>query len=175
MKKIYRVFMIIIPIFILFMLIDSFFLSPSTAEAEPEFDHKNMVMSEVTDEQIIGVSSTYSAFMTSTHQIGKKNNIRGKYSEFNVDLYEFSAKKVSGIMTLSATHVKDSALTLNIDSDLNEGEMKIVVIRDNEILEYVSVGESVQLQYDVSGEHTYCVKMIAKDANMSVSVSRTVS
>ena len=73
---------------------------------------------------------------------------------------------------MSATKAVDCTLKITVESTLKEGEMKIAVIRDGEMLEYPDVGTTVSVEYDVVGEHTYYVKALFEDADMKFSVYR---
>ena len=91
------------------------------------------------------------------------------------DRVEFKCDKITGIKRISATKVSDCTLTISISSKLSSGKAKIVVICDNEILEYVDVGQDLSFTYKITGEHFYSVKVLCEDAALEIAVNRVVS
>ena len=85
-----------------------------------------------------------------------------------------TCKKITGILRVSATKVSDCTLTINISSKLLSGNAKIVVICDDEIINYIEFDQEITLTYDVKGEHIYSVKILAEEAKLEISVKREV-
>ena len=50
--------------------------------------------------------------------------------------------------------------------------MKIVVIMDERIVEYVDVNSKCKLTYTVAGEHLIYVKILGEKAQMEINVTR---
>ena len=151
-------------------------IDPSSMKNGSDIDLKNFSVDSLTDEQIASTPGRYSAFSSSQRSSGGYSGVRdSRYSDYDRDRCSYSAKKITGIMTVSATKVKNSTLNLTIESNLKAGEMKIVVVRDNEILEYVDVSQTCELSYESDGEHFYYVKIICNKAQASISVSRNIS
>lgn len=148
------------------------------SEGRPDvekLDLSNFSLENLTDNQIVCIESQYSAYRYKSSKNGNETGIDNqRYEAYDRDQLSFSAKKITGIHPLIATKVSDGNLHIKIESSLNSGEMKIVVIRDDKILEYLEVGKVVELNYYADGEHTYYIKLLGKDANMSITVSREI-
>ena len=83
-----------------------------------------------------------------------------------------SSKEITGIRVVSSAKAVDCTLELNVSSKINGGRAKIVIIRDNEIVEYLDFGTDVQRVYEVQGEHLYVVKIVCEKAAVEVNVTR---
>ena len=100
--KIRNVGFIIAAVGLLAIIVSSFFFGEKTQE--PELDVHNFEISEITDEQIVHISSEYTAYMSSWRAWGEDSDISGsKYEEEDHDITEFSSEKISGIKTVCAT------------------------------------------------------------------------
>ena len=161
---------------ILVMLLSSLIsvlVDPSSILA-PELE--NFAPETVSDGEIVASGEHFNAFRISTHKSGESTGIGGFiYDEYDHDKVKLSVKWITGIKLLSASKVKDATLDLNIESTLESGDAKIVIIRDREIVEYVDLGQSVNLSYEVSGEHTYYVKLLCADAKLTASATRDIT
>lgn len=74
------------------------------------------------------------------------------------------------------TKARDCILHIIVDSTLDAGEMKLVIVVDEKtIVEYIPVGEKVDLYYTVEGEHTYYVKALCDEAKVNVTVTREMT
>ena len=138
----------------------------------PYFDLDDFTIEEITDEQIVHIGDYCTGFIV--HERGTGSKTGSADLRYDCDKYEYSSKSVSGIKNISYSGVSNATLKLSITSVLKEGEAKIVVIMDNQILEYVELGSEKQLIYEVDGKHEFYVKLICKDANVEITVSRTI-
>lgn len=174
-RKIIYIGTVIVLIGFAFIMINAIIQGPSD-DGEPDLDLKTFSIETVTDEQIIGISSNYRSYLASQKYSGTDTDIsNARYEDCDKTKCTLSAKKINGIQTVSATRAQDCVLTLDIESSLDAGEMKIAVVMDGEILEYVPVGGSAHFVYNVTGEHYYYVKIIAENAEMSISVNRNIA
>ena len=150
-------------------------VNPADEFGVEKLDLSNFSLEKITDEQIISIDSQYRAYRYKSSRKGSETGVDNRrYEDYDRDQLSFSAKKITGIHPIQATKVTDGTLRVNIESKLNSGEMKIVVIRDDEILEYLEVGRPLELNYSAEGEHTYYIKLLCKEANMSVTVTREI-
>ena len=149
-------------------------INPSNDSNIVKIDLDEFSLETLTDEQII-YGKQYRAYRYSGQNIGKSTGVGGRFEKVDCDKSTMTVKKITGVCVRSATKIKDSTLHLTIESTLNSGEMKIVVIRDEEIIEYLEVGQTHNLVYDVEGEHIYYVKFLCVEANTEVSVLREIA
>ncbi len=157
-KKVNIVILILFPIMLTVILIVN---GPSLVEScrkrgEPlPINLDEFSLDTVTEEEIINydISRSY-------RKKTKKNFI--------------STKEMTGIYAVSSAKAVDCTLELNISAKLNGGKAKIVVIRDNEIVEYLDFGGDVQRVYEVQGEHLYVVKLVCEQAAVEVTVTRNL-
>ena len=147
------------------------------------FDHSTDVSKALEDFSIDSLSSEdiskneyASVFAVSRkYKSGTKTGVDGASKYEDTDKIEFKCKKITGIKRVSATKVSDCTLTINVSSKLLSGNAKIVVVCDDEILDYIEFGQEKTLTYDVIGEHIYSVKMLAEEAELEISVEREIS
>ncbi len=139
----------------------------------PGFDWDNYALENVTDEQIIYLETAYKAFFNVEKHGGQTSGVyKCKTDKTRTS---FSSKKINGVATVSTTKVENATLELEIESTHNSGKMKIAIVMDEEIVEYVEVGEKVSLSYNVTGKHFYKVKIVCENANMSIKVVRKIT
>ena len=83
-----------------------------------------------------------------------------------------SVKKLNGILAISETKAEDETVRFEISSNLEEGKMRIFVIKnDSEVLQEVAVNRDVVLEYRSDGKNTYTIKILAVDAKLKVSIN----
>ena len=146
-------------------------------------DHSTKVSKELEDFSIDRLSSEdisnneyASVFAASRkYKSGTRTGVDGASKYEDTDRIEFKCKKMTGIMRVSATKASNCTLTINVSSKLLSGNAKIVVICDDEILEYVDFGQEKTLTYDVIGEHIYSVKILAEESELEIIVERVIN
>jgi hypothetical protein len=126
----------------------------------------------VTEEEIINYK-IHRAYRTKTKNYGDRTGA-DKYADKDYANNFISTHEITGIYVISTTKAVDCTLELNVSSELTGGRAKIVVIRDNEIVEYLDFGDGKQLVYDVKGEHLYVVKLVCEKAALEVTVNRNL-
>ena len=83
-----------------------------------------------------------------------------------------SVRKLNGILAVSETKAEDETVRFEISSNLEEGKMRIFVIKnDSEVLQEVAVNRDVVLEYRSDGKNTYTIKILAVDAKLKVSIN----
>ena len=166
---------IFLAVFSVTFIVAILFIRLFCVESESPLDFDNMTLDELTDDEIIDLFNCYKALFSQSRNYGSSTGVDiDDIGEADADNNIFSAGEITGIKTISATRIKDGTLSLNIDSKLSSGKMKIVVVMDGEILEYVDVNTVCDLTYTVSGEHLIYVKILCEKAQMEISVIRGV-
>ena len=145
-------------------------LSSNVSKELENFSIDNLSAEDIINKEF---SSTFAS--SSKYQGGTETGVDGASKYVDSDRIEFKCKKTTGINCVSATKVTDGTLTINISSKLSSGNAKFVIIRDKEILEYIDFGQDKTLIYDVKGEHIYYVKILAEEAELSISVEREIN
>ena len=130
-------------IFITIALALILFIRPQLQEKEKEkfasFEIDNLSVAQIVD----GKDSCWES--------GTRYSLHGGgSSQTDYDNGKFSMEKISGIKTISSTLLKSGTLTLEIESKLDSGEMKIVLIQGNEIIEYIQPGVKVTRTFTTS-------------------------
>lgn len=165
---------ILVSFLMVFMILRSI-ISSGDGIDEPNFDCENFELNEVKNEQIIHISNNYNGFMSVEKHSGESSGITNtRLRDVDYTNVSFSSKEISGIKTVSATKAKDCTLVLDIDSALNFGNARLVIVKGGEIVEYIELGQKVQRTYEVSGEHVFYVKLVGKEANIEISVARSI-
>ena len=134
---------------------------------------KNFRIDDLTESEIINKEFGRGYVASTRYTNNSETGVPNTLDHIDSDNVETSYKKFIGIETVSATKVKNSVLKLDIESELTEGVGKIVVICDNEIVEYLEFNESRTLTYEVRGEHIYSVKILCESAKINIKVSRS--
>ena len=154
----------------LFMLI---YTRNSTYDGMPKL--KDFQINAITDMQIVNNDYYYSSLLDQQSFSGDSSGVsKERLRKYDRENVKYSVEKITGINTVSATKVENSTVTFYIDSKLYSGEMMLVVIMDNEIIDRLDVNDSVMLSYDVEGEHLYLIKMICKNAKVEINISRHI-
>ena len=86
----------------------------------------------------------------------------------------FSCKKISGVKTLHATKSPYDTLTLKFSSQLDAGNLEIVIIVDGEYYCHVPVNQISTVELTNIGNKTVVVKAAAESASLKISVQRDV-
>lgn len=144
-------------------------------EKEPDIDLDNFVISELTETQIVKISNRSSSYLTGSSYSGEQTRVsKQEYSDADYDMISFNAKKTTGIITLSASRVVDSKLSIIIDCKKCIGDAKLFIIMDDQIIDTIDDIASFDKTYDATGEHNFYVKLAAKDAEVDITVSRNI-
>lgn len=171
MKKICYIGAAIMAVAILLILVIGLF-NPDTSD-NTDLNLKSFKISELTDETIVSVDSDFKAFMTRTGRSGSRSGIDSLYfMDVDGDKTEYSAKKITGVNTVSATLAKDCTLVLNIDTTLEAGNAEVVVIMDDKIVNRFNAGDKKVLEYKVNGEHMFYVRILCEKAKISITTTR---
>ncbi len=105
------------------------------------------------------------------------------YSEadYDYDLYDraecyFEADNFSGIRTVSVSCASDSHIILTIKavSDASEDDVKVVITSEREIIATLNANEPMIYTVDTEGAEHIFVKIIGDQANVSITVTRTI-
>ena len=135
-------------------------------------DLESFSIDNLTDEQI-ATETKARAYKSSTNYKNNSGSGASSIVTLDSDRIQFSCKSITGIDRVSLTKAKDCTLTLNISSELKSGKAKIVIVRDDMILDYVEFNETKELTYTVTGEHLFTVKILCEDAELSIEVVRS--
>ena len=138
---------------------------------ESSLDLENFSIDSLTDEQI-ATETKARAYKSSTNYKNNSGSGASNIAQLDSDRIKFSCESITGIDRVSLTKAKDCTLTLNISSELKSGKAKIVIVRDDMILDYVEFNETKELTYTVTGEHLFTVKIMCEDAELSIEVTR---
>lgn len=158
---------VVISIVVLFIIL----LSPSM-DIEDVNGNEKTNLAVIEADEIISGSDHFSAFSSYTSQSGSRTNVTGNLKNYDYQECAFKCQKISGIMTLQVTKTTCEQLTLEISSELEEGNMEIVIIIDGEYYAYVPVNQNSTIKLsDIAGK-TVIVRMAAESAKLSVSVKR---
>lgn len=146
------------------------FSSPSAIEDMNGPNNINLAVIDMNE--ILSDVDEYSSILSWSTQKGLKTNIDGRLSEYNYEECTFSCKKLSGVKTLQATRMMHDTLTLAVSSQLDAGNLEIVIIVDGEYHSHVPVNQNASVVLtDISGK-TVVVKLAAESAELNVSVKR---
>ncbi|MBQ9744296.1 MAG: hypothetical protein IJW19_04135 [Clostridia bacterium] len=151
------------------IFIGSFIVNKINSQGQglEDFDYNNL-----SNEQIIETVAKYEGFGNEKKQYGDQSGIDDKYKYYDYANCYHSSEKITGILTVQSTKAINQKVKFTITSNLESGYMKIVVIKNGEIIEYIDVNQTVSREYDCIGENDIYIKIIASTAKMNISVER---
>ena len=133
----------------------------------------NTELAVIAQDEILSSQDVYTAFSLHTGYDGAKTHVVGKMKDYDYEECSLSCKKLSGTYTLQATKTDANQLTLDITSQLDEGNMEIVIIVDGELYTSLPVNQEYSITLiDIAGK-TILVKIAAESAKMEAYVKRT--
>lgn len=135
-------------------------------------DLENFSIDTLTDEQI-ATETKARVYKSSTNYKNNSGSGASSIAKLDADRIQFSCKSITGIKKVSLTKAQDCTLRLNISSELKSGKAKIVILCDDQILDYVEFNETKELTYTVTEEHIFTVKILCEDAELSIEVVRS--
>ena len=124
-------------------------------------------------EDFVSSSNNYSAFSSYTSYKGSNTTVTGKMKDYDYQECAFSCQKISGVMTVQATKTKSDTLTLDISSQVESGNMEIVVIVDGQYYDHIPVNQSNTVVLSNVADKLVVVRIGAESAKMQVTVKRT--
>ena len=149
--------------------------SPDDKEAILDLD--NLDITQVSKEKVINVVR-YGNFEAGEHKKGRSTGVKGDYADYDYDNCRYSIEKCTGIFTVSSTKVGEAELSIDVSVILYSGELKMFIIRDNEIIEefVLESGETqIKRNYLSNKSQMYYVKIVANNAAVDIDISRNVT
>ena len=142
----------------------------TTDENMPDY----LGMDSIKDEFVINTANRYSAYELNRNYSGESSGItNAAYTDVDFDHASVSFEKITGIMTISSTKCANSTIKMSIDSTIALGDAKIVVIKDGQIIQEVSIGENLELSISSTQESIILVKLISFSAyEVEITVDR---
>lgn len=145
--------------------------NPSVDIADTNGD-ADTTLSAITRDEIISSSNNFSAFSSRYSHKGEATEVTGRMKDYDYAECFYSCKKISGIMTLQATQTSNEQLFLEISSQLNQGNMEIVIIIDGQYYNSIPVNQTQTVVLSGIANKLVLVKIAAESAKMQVSVKR---
>ena len=146
-------------------------LSPSVAiEDINGCEDTSLAVIDIYD--ILSNANNFSAFKSYASQSGEQTGVAGKMKQYDYDVVTFRCEKISGIKTLQVTKAIQNQVVLEIDSQLDAGNMEIAIIVDGEYYDSVvaNKGSSIVLT-GIKGK-IIIVRIAAESARADVSITR---
>jgi len=136
---------------------------------------ENINLNTITLEEIINIEDEYRAMNSAgTKTSGSRTKVVGSLKEVDYDYCSFTSSDVSGIATIQATRTNCKKIVLEIESQLNSGNLEIVIIIDDEYYKHVAVNQAQTVELDDISEKTVVVRIGAESANTHVVVKRSM-
>lgn len=149
-------------------------LAPSV-DIEDSNGSENTSLAVIDTNDILSSTNNFSAFSSNASQSGDHTDVVGKLKKYDYDEVTFRCKKISGIKTLQVTKAISDQMTLEIDSQLDAGNMEIVIIVDGEYYDSVAANKASSIVLTGIIGKTVIVKMAAESAKVNISIKRLVS
>lgn len=148
-------------------------LSPSV-DIEDANGPYNTDLAVIGMNEILSDADEYSSFLNRETQKGLQTQISGRLSKYDYQECSFTCKRISGVKTLQATKVTQEKLTLEFSSQLDAGNLEIVIVVNGEYHSNVPVDQNVSVVLTEMSGKTVVVKLAAESATLNISVKRHV-
>lgn len=135
---------------------------------------ENTSLAVIDTNDILSSTNNFSAFSSNSSQSGGHTGVVGKLKKYDYDKVTFRCKKISGIKTLQVTKAISDQMTLEIDSQLDTGNMEIIIIVDGDYYDRVAANKVSSVVLTGIIGKTVIVKMAAECATMNISIKRLV-
>lgn len=122
---------------------------------------------------LVSSPNHYSAISSYTSYKGSNTTVVGTMKDYDHQECAFSCQKISGVMTVQATKTKCDTLTLDISSQVDSGNMEIVVIVDGQYYDHIPINQSNTVILSNVADKLVAVRIGAESAKMNVTVKRT--
>ena len=114
----------------------------------------------------------YSAYMSHASHEGASTSVKGTKKEYDYQYCSFGCKEISGVKTIQVTKSTENQISLNISSQVEEGNMEIVIIIDDIYYDHVPVNQDCSVILNDVAEKEVVVKIGAESAKMQITVER---
>lgn len=148
-------------------------LAPSV-DIEDSNGSENTSLAVIDTKDILSSTNNFSVFSSNVSQSGEHTGVVGKLKEYDYDEVIFRCEKISGIKTLQVTKATSDQMTLEIDSQLDAGNMEIIIIVDGEYYDSVATNKVNSVVLTDIIDKTVIVKIAAESAKMNISIKRLV-
>lgn len=173
MNKTTMIICISIGALLVVIILIAMFLSPSIEIADSNGENDTS-LAVLTMDDLLSDKDNYSAYFTHYSYSGSETNVNGILEEMDRDVCRYSAKKISGTITLQATKTTNDSMTLEITSDLTVGNAEIIVMIDGEYYSHIATNKTDTIVLEKISGKLVIVRMGTESAAISVSVKRTL-
>lgn len=133
---------------------------------------KDSSVTTIAMEAVLKTENSYSAVALLSAGSGERTNVQGTLRTCDADQRTMKCHRLSGIMTIHATHLETNNLTLVIDTTLTWGNLQVFVLVDGEVAAEAEVNKTGPIFLtDVAGKDVV-VRVAAEGAQVAVSVKR---
>ena len=161
----------IIAIVIIVQLSISINLRINSSNMSP-FDISTLANEIILKDETYGNHSFYMS-----HREGRKGEFKNDYyEEMNFNIITIERVKVTGVTLLSATETTDNIISYDISLNLKKGNLDLVVICDNKIIDRIRCengNNAFSLSYNEG--RVYYIKAVASEAEFSFNFERNMS
>ena len=136
---------------------------------------EGLSISDLSDEEVVQTSA-YTSYKSRNSTSGSESGIKSnKYKDIDKDRSSFKCESIKGFKSISASQAEQATVELHITSSISSGEGKIAIIKNDQVVEYISFGENVVRSYEITEESLLIVKIICVDAKVDITVNRTIT
>ena len=166
-------FCIAISIMILLELSFGGFVKPQNNS----YDLDNFSLEDISDVEIMTNPDCYRAFMSRKFD---DNFSELSDVETDRDYYLYSAKRITGVVTVHTTFANwyDSwaqSLSVLVNAKLNSGNATIFIICNGILVEKIELSEKkeeIRFSYQFDSNSDYCIKLVCNRASVQIEVER---
>lgn len=132
----------------------------------------NYALCQLTLEDLLSEHHSSNSFMSSRIQSGSATEVSGNLRNCDHTKCSFRAKKFSGIQAIHATKTDRDQLTLNIYSQVDAGNLEIVILVDDAYYAHVPVNTAQTITLEDVAQKLVVVKIAGESAAMEITVER---
>ncbi len=132
----------------------------------------NYALCQLTLEDLLSDHHSSNSFMSSRIQSGSATEVSGNLRNCDYTKCTFRAKKFSGIQAIHATKTDRDQLTLKIYSQVDAGNLEIVILVDGTYYAHVPVNSAQTITLEAVAQKLVVVKTAGESAAMEITVER---
>lgn len=141
------------------------------------YDLDNFSLENVSDEEIVTNPDCYKAFMS---RIFDEDYAELSDVETDRDYYFYSAKRITGVITIHTTFANwydtwAESLSVLLNAELKHGNATVFIICDGKIAEKIELSpnkEEIEFSYQFDSNSDYCIKLVCNRADVQICVER---
>ncbi len=151
-----------------------FVLFPSPDSIDDINGSQNTNLAVLSLDQIIS-NDNYTEYSSHTSYKGLATDVSGRLKDYDYQNCSFNCEMISGVKTIQVTKTTENQITLNVSSQVEKGNMEIVIIVDGMYYDHIPINQEISVVLTDVANKMVVVKIGAESAKMKISVNRQIA